>query len=66
VAIEKKERQALLDMLWERAVLTVHGADNQGEPIDADEAWRELKASLAAAGFELDLTVIEGKEAPAV
>jgi hypothetical protein len=60
VAIEKKERQALLDMLWDRAVLLKTpdpSVTNCGaEPL---ECWEELKASLAAAGFELDLTVIE-------
>lgn len=58
MAIEKKERQALLDMLWERACMQIHGDENAGEPIDAYAAWEELKNSLVAAGFELDLTVI--------
>ena len=62
MAIGKKERQSLLNMLWERAVLAVHGDENQGEPIDADEAWEEFKKSLESAGFELDLTVIDSEE----
>ncbi len=58
MALTKKQRQALLDMLWERAWMAVQGGENQGEPVDADEAWKELKKSLAASGFELDLTPI--------
>ena len=58
MAIGKKERQALLDLLWERAVMAAHGNENEGLPVDADEAWTEFKQSLAKSGFELDLTII--------
>jgi hypothetical protein len=62
VTIGKKERQSLLTLLWEHAVLAVHGGDNRGEPIDADEVWEEFKKSPESAGFELDLTVIDWDE----